>query len=365
MEDLYGDLPPPGDKSSNIPQIGNSWSSIHKTAAAGNQKLQSHQPAVTNTETNVKNQKPPTNSKFVPSTLLFKPRQTAVSAISVPSSSSVNIVQKLSNIGQTNDVSLSTIQTSTTPHQRDDRNQGNPSGEDSSEFNSNSVFEVEQPYDPRRPNDYSQYCAQRDEEKRLADLVMDNKRKLEELEQIRATMEQKRKLAVEKGDYQTLLSSTIVDSSGMGRGRGRGMANLPSWIVEQMKRDEAKSVDQSDEHQPSSVEQFKDFESNDQKSLPSNVHKGSQRSEYIDQNKQVSHFSKPSTVVLLKNMVSPKEVDEALAPETKMECQKYGQVISCEVYIVDRDRFPNISESEQVRVFVQFDRQESAIKAFK
>jgi len=66
----------------------------------------------------------------------------------------------------------------------------------------------------------------------------------------------------------------------------------------------------------------------------------------------------PSKVVLLRNMVGPGEVDEDLEPETKEECTKYGDVIKCMIFEIE-----NVEEEEAVRIFVEFKRIESAIKA--
>nr|CAD7445508.1 unnamed protein product [Timema bartmani] len=67
----------------------------------------------------------------------------------------------------------------------------------------------------------------------------------------------------------------------------------------------------------------------------------------------------PSKVVLLRNMVGPGEVDEDLEPEVKDECNtKYGDVIK--VIIFEQ---PNVPHEEAVRIFVEFKRIESAIKA--
>lgn len=66
----------------------------------------------------------------------------------------------------------------------------------------------------------------------------------------------------------------------------------------------------------------------------------------------------PSKVVLLRNMVGPGEVDEDLEPETKEECSKYGEVVRCLIYEI-----PGVSEEEAVRIFIEFKRLESAIKA--
>lgn len=66
----------------------------------------------------------------------------------------------------------------------------------------------------------------------------------------------------------------------------------------------------------------------------------------------------PSRVVLLSNMVGPGEVDEDLETEIKDECNsKYGEVLRVIIYEPsDKDQHP-------VRVFVEFQRQEMAIKA--
>lgn len=58
-------------------------------------------------------------------------------------------------------------------------------------------------------------------------------------------------------------------------------------------------------------------------------------------------------------MVGPGDVDEDLEPEVKDECNtKYGEVVKviiCEL--------PNAPSDEAVRIFVEFKRIESAIKA--
>lgn len=67
----------------------------------------------------------------------------------------------------------------------------------------------------------------------------------------------------------------------------------------------------------------------------------------------------PSKVVLLRNMVGPGDVDNDLEPEVKDECNtKYGDVNSVIIYEI-----PNVVPEEAVRIFVEFKRIESAIKA--
>lgn len=70
--------------------------------------------------------------------------------------------------------------------------------------------------------------------------------------------------------------------------------------------------------------------------------------------------NQPTRVILLQNMVGPGEVDDDLEAETKEECKKYGDVVKCLIYEIPNKRVPN---DEAVRIFVEFRRVESAVKA--
>ncbi|XP_047472194.1 splicing factor 45-like isoform X1 [Penaeus chinensis] len=67
----------------------------------------------------------------------------------------------------------------------------------------------------------------------------------------------------------------------------------------------------------------------------------------------------PSKVALLRNMVGPGEVDDELEPEVREECNgKYGTVVQVVIFEI-----PRAVPEEAVRIFVEFQRVESAIKA--
>uniref|UniRef100_A0A8C5MEU8 Splicing factor 45 n=1 Tax=Leptobrachium leishanense TaxID=445787 RepID=A0A8C5MEU8_9ANUR len=66
----------------------------------------------------------------------------------------------------------------------------------------------------------------------------------------------------------------------------------------------------------------------------------------------------PTKVVLLRNMVGAGEVDEDLEAETKEECEKYGKVAKCVIFEI-----PGSPDEDAVRIFLEFERVESAIKA--
>lgn len=94
-----------------------------------------------------------------------------------------------------------------------------------------------------------------------------------------------------------------------------------------------------------------------------------------------------SLVCVLQNMVGPGEVDEDLEGETKEECEKYGKVVKCVIFEVRRPdestgrnldspqcarlsrlsplpspQIAEVFDDEAVRIFLEFERVESAIK---
>ncbi|KAB7507937.1 Splicing factor 45 [Armadillidium nasatum] len=93
--------------------------------------------------------------------------------------------------------------------------------------------------------------------------------------------------------------------------------------------------------------------------VPPSVNKALQSA----QDKQESSISdilkKPSKVLILLNMVGPGEVDDELEPEVREECSsKYGNVTQVIIFEI-----PKAHPEEAVRIFVEFQRVEAAIKA--
>ncbi|KAG2439057.1 hypothetical protein HYH02_006584 [Chlamydomonas schloesseri] len=68
----------------------------------------------------------------------------------------------------------------------------------------------------------------------------------------------------------------------------------------------------------------------------------------------------PSRVICMRNMVGPGQVDEELEEEVGQELTKYGKVLDVLIFEVTT---PGYVEEEAVRIFVQFERVESATKA--
>jgi splicing factor 45 len=84
----------------------------------------------------------------------------------------------------------------------------------------------------------------------------------------------------------------------------------------------------------------------------------------------------PTRVIMLRNMVGRGEVDADLEPEVREECSKFGEVVNCAVYqvpesMVNGKKVPHLSrashlslsDEEAVRIYVEFRRVESAVKA--
>ncbi|KAI8463667.1 MAG: hypothetical protein J3K34DRAFT_494743 [Monoraphidium minutum] len=69
---------------------------------------------------------------------------------------------------------------------------------------------------------------------------------------------------------------------------------------------------------------------------------------------------RPTRVLVLRNMVGPGQVDEDLEEEVGNELSKYGQVVDVKIFEV---LSPGFEAAEAVRIFVQFDRSEAAVKA--
>jgi hypothetical protein len=215
--DLYGDLPPPGsnnNSNSNPLNVDNDpLLSVFLNAPKSNNKDQQKKPLEAKKASISKSSVEA--SVIAPVSFAFKPRQTAItreqpkkqsvshfttSAMLTPSTSSTAANIGLSSKDLMAPLPMSRVELGT--------------------------FDVDDVYDPFRPNDYLQYCDERAELKRQKRIERDNKRILSEREQDRVRVERERVEAMQRGD---LLQ---VEASLGGRGRGRGLSNLPSWMTD-------------------------------------------------------------------------------------------------------------------------------------
>ncbi len=377
MDDLYGDLPPAATGSSAVDQsnkfllkdsLKSSTQLLEVKKASGISKseqknvLQSNQiPREEDQKSNEPDQTKPTKiavskTKFIPSSLMFKPRQTSSSTAPNISNSARN--ESASFVREKDCNPLNTL-ASPAPTLKEDQGLKIEVVFEEVRFNNNDSFDVTDPYDPRRPNDYSQYCAECDEQKRIRVIAEDNKRKMEEMERQRVELENQKRELAEKQDYKKLLelsassravNSNSLSSEGVGRGRGRGVVNLPAWMTQQIKDNEPVA-----EPDLSQTNQFDDTVLMDT----------SESAQSLQRKRKFSAISKPSKVLLLKNFVDQKDVDEALKNELISECAKYGSVLRCEIYLLDSRAFPSCASSEVVRVFVEFETQEAAVKGLR
>lgn len=302
----------------------------------------------------------------VSSSLAFKPRQTVPSAQAARVQTAPKVVEKKVE---------STVQVSTVPTIATNEVVKDLNSSLTEEFNTNSSYDVRDAYDPRQPNDYIAYCEERLERRKQLRLQEENNRHMQAAEEARAQLEQERRDASQRGDYQSLMNSAGVQSSeagagvaaaggggpGMGRGRGRGLNNLPAWMTQQLAATAAAPASAFDSAAQASSEQFSDAP----------VPAPTAAAVVGVKRKAQGLFSKPSCVLLLKNMVAAQEVDDQLAAETMQECLKYGPVTGCVVHTVPPTASEGVQggvdclDEERVRTFVEFERQDSAIRAFR
>lgn len=258
--DLYGDLlnkTKDVAEGSQQPLLGSSWMSL---------KTKNQKAKVVNLEI-VNNNKVPSpatvietssatasssTAKFLPTSLLFKPRQTNPGPIKLSTGfpdADNKVIQRTGSNGSGDALhsqkSVLPLSETAEPNAKRPRIVGEQNNifrvKEDALFNITSSFEVDDPYDPRRPNDYFEICKDREEKKRKRQIAEENQRKLEENNRIRADLERQRREAMEKQDYKTLAANASMPASAtlsIPSGRGRGVSNLPAWLVQKMQQDE-------------------------------------------------------------------------------------------------------------------------------
>ena len=74
----------------------------------------------------------------------------------------------------------------------------------------------------------------------------------------------------------------------------------------------------------------------------------------------LDQLKNPSKVLLLQNMVGRGQVDPELSEEVAEECKRYGEIVKTVIYEIPE----GVPDQESVRIYIEFTRNESAIKAF-
>eukprot|EP01041_Mallomonas_annulata_P003020 gene3020-5919_t len=229
--DLYGDLPPAAEDGKES-TIAGGWARPNASLVPKRHAQQADTKihSVVNPNTNTLNDKNNhTNDKDKVSPVLksktstpvarstgpafsFKPRQAPI----VPSTNS-------SSTFETSKHSTSVEKPQTKPVES-----ASPVG-----VSMVATFDVVDPYDPAKPNDYLSWCEERLERKRRARMEIENRKTIEESDRKRAVLEKERHEAAQKGDIEKLkeLQGGSSMSAGAGRGRGRGLSNLPAWMT--------------------------------------------------------------------------------------------------------------------------------------
>merc|ERR1719421_154630 len=183
---------------------------------------------------------------------------------------------------------------------------------------------ADEEYDPAQPCDYDALCKER-VRKRAAE-EMEKRRRIEE-EKLRKANEPKQEVKVEpkEDDFATKMLKKMGWKDGQGLGKdGQGIT------APLMARKTDKNVAVIEQAKPKTIV----------KAPGTNFNR------------------EPTPVLLLTNMVGRGDVDEDLADETADEAKKYGKIEEVKVMEVD-----GAKDEEAVRIFIHFDRSESATKA--
>jgi hypothetical protein len=306
--------------------------------------------------------------KPVASALAFKPRQTSTVKISEPKAAiPLHTSQKSegkvvsSQASSFTDSSVSVVPSSNSNSIAFDRQLSQE--KEKEEFNTHSSFDVDDPYDPRAPNDYFRYCEEREEQKRIKYMVEENQRNLEEIERQRLMMEKQKKELIEQKDYQKLIELSAEGergpSSAAGRGRGRGVVNLPSWMTQQSTTSTVNTseVNQEEIDLEDDGPRFEDSSER----LPV-VPPSSSSSSSVGVKRKSSVTNQPSRVLLLTNLALSHSttMNSFLVSEIRIQCEKHGKVLLFDVH-------NNVNNSKEVgaKAFVKFENEDAAVLAMK
>jgi len=249
-----------------------------------------------------------------------------------------------------------------------------------------STKEIKNEYNPARPNDYEEYCLEREQRKQQENQERRMRRELERVEKERAktTPATKLDLNVSTGE-EAFLRRARMSAPGAGLGAGGGNSELSGSgsggsggggggggdkvrrMMEGMGWTDGQGLGRNEQGISEPLRASPAINKN------SGIGSGSSGSitsissgtvfppgVAIIQENSKTHSPKPTRVVLLRNMVGRGQVDDELEAETAEECAKYGKVLRCVVHEAS-----NCSDAEAVRIFVHFSDLSSALKAVK
>lgn len=241
--------------------------------------------------------------------------------------------------------------------------------------------ELADEYDPARPNDYEEHCRERIRQKREKEVLEQREKQRKEMERERQEREEaqrsrptgfdQRSNSLNVSGEEAFLrrgrmggrppsppsagpesSASVQDGGGLtaaqrmmqkmgwreGSGLGRAEQGMTTPLIAKKTEGRAGVVVQGAQNSDSSLIQ----DAKKQKMGPAAPQQAATR------------------ILLLRNMVGPGEVDDDLEDEVAEECAgKYGAVRMVKIFEVTE---PNWPVHEAVRIFVEFEREESSMK---
>lgn len=189
-------------------------------------------------------------------------------------------------------------------------------------------------YDPAKPNDYDEFCRRRMQQK--AEEEMERRRQDAVARQQQQQQAAAKAAEPKEDDFATRMMKKMGWKEGAGLGKdGQGIQNpLVMKKTDQRAGVIAEGQSKRDASQPAAGQPT------------------------AKQPKAAPPTRPPTRVLLLNNLVGAGEVDEDLEGETAEEAGKYGKLTKCVV-----KEIKGVPDSEAVRIFLQYETQESATKA--
>ncbi|KAG0269153.1 hypothetical protein BGZ95_002176 [Linnemannia exigua] len=140
--------------------------------------------------------------------------------------------------------------------------------------------------------------------------------------------------------------------------------NKPAFVMNDASGEEAfnrRAMLSQQRSQPASQQQ-QSPQYQQQRQPPQQQQQQQQRPAFVPAAQASIFKGTPSPVILLTNMVGPGEVDDTLQEETAAECEKFGAVVRCLIFEIQKGK---IAPEEAVRIFVKFGSKEAAERALK
>eukprot|EP01025_Chloroclados_australasicus_P006456 TRINITY_DN12082_c1_g2_i6.p2 TRINITY_DN12082_c1_g2~~TRINITY_DN12082_c1_g2_i6.p2 ORF type:complete len:257 (+),score=65.42 TRINITY_DN12082_c1_g2_i6:165-935(+) len=215
--------------------------------------------------------------------------------------------------------------------------------------------DVQDFYDPMKPNDYEEIVNERKRKKMEADQEAERQQQLKEEQRAQEEL-------LKQQEEEMFIQQQLREINGQNEGNERRGMTLAQKLLEKMGWKEGQGLGKQQQGMATPlIAQKTDKRSGIIVNAQTQItHSGENQEDPKRQKKGVRFEGNPTRILCIRNMVGPGEVDDQLEDEVAQELSKYGTVRSVIVFEVTEQGY---QREEAVRVFVEFERTEVATKA--